>query len=217
VSHDIRSPLSALALVIDSLDNLSPEKSQLVRQIAQRIDGIASDLLSRFVIEGTPRTIGAKDDSTFQSADTFLKNIVAEKRLHVARNLEAIKLIQMRLDLPANESRFSIISHKELSRVLSNIINNSVEALDNGGTIDIALRESTRDFTIIVNDNGCGIPDPVLSKLGQSRVSFGKSAGGTGTGIMHATETVARLGGKMRIQSRIGVGTMVSITLPNNA
>ena len=70
-----------------------------------------------------------------------------------------------------------------------------------------------RPARIIVSDNGKGIAGENLSKAGQRGFSFGK-ANGNGLGLSHARSFVEAAGGKLTIQSRVGLGTMVTLSLP---
>jgi anti-sigma regulatory factor (Ser/Thr protein kinase) len=110
------------------------------------------------------------------------------------------------------------VNATELKRVLSNLINNSIEAFPDGkGRVTVGIRGYKDVVQIIISDNGKGIPASVLAKLGERGVSHGKESSGTsgsGLGVYHAKSTVEKYGGKFEIQSREGQGTMIQIQLP---
>ena len=66
---------------------------------------------------------------------------------------------------------------------------------------------------IQTRDNGKGIPPDILTKLGNRGETHGK-AGGSGLGLYHARTTVESWGGRLRIESEVGKGTTVLVTLP---
>jgi hypothetical protein len=68
-------------------------------------------------------------------------------------------------------------------------------------------------------DNGKGIPPEILARLGERGVTHGKEGtqSGSGIGVYHARETVENAGGKFSIQSQVGIGTMITLTMPRVA
>jgi signal transduction histidine kinase len=108
------------------------------------------------------------------------------------------------------------IDKKELARALSNLVNNAVEALEqNGGSVSLAVRDAMGEIAIIVSDDGRGIPQELLQRLGTDRVSIGKSGkSGSGLGIRHARTVTEGMRGRLSIQSRVGKGTLVTMIFP---
>jgi signal transduction histidine kinase len=106
----------------------------------------------------------------------------------------------------------------ELSRALSNLINNSVEAIDQGqGIVWISLACNGSENVIQIRDNGKGIPTKHLLDLGSPGFSFGKGdldQSGNGLGLFHAKTTIENLGGRIKIESTEGLGTTISLILP---
>ena len=100
--------------------------------------------------------------------------------------------------------------------MLSNLINNAVEALDDDGKVRLRILPSGNRLNIIIEDNGRGIPEDLLSKLGQRGNTFGK-VGGSGLGLHHAIKVAESFSGKVAIESEIGKGTLVIIDLPRVA
>ena len=101
---------------------------------------------------------------------------------------------------------FTAISPNDLKRVLSNLINNSVEALINEiGKILIVLDESDGFVRLRVFDSGSGIASDVVGKLGEVRVTDGKfgTQSGSGLGVYHAKMIVESAGGKISFESPI--------------
>lgn len=109
------------------------------------------------------------------------------------------------------------LSKSDLNRVLSNLINNSVEAIgDSPGNVEVSLTSDDHNAIINISDNGPGIPPHILAKLGVESISYGKenTDSGSGIGVLHAKKTIENMNGKFSILSSIGKGTTVTITLP---
>lgn len=231
VAHDIRSPLSALNLVISSFKDIPEEKRLIIRNAVQRINDIANDLLQKSkktevtILDGVNKcenlanlknnTVSLKP--TVLLLPTVIDSIVSEKRTQYRDKMK----IRIEADLKNSFGVFAIANASELSRVISNLINNSVEAFtDSSGEIVIGVRSFQEQAKIFVKDNGRGIPNEIIKKMGQFGISFGKdmsnSDSGNGIGIYHAKKTIESWQGQFAIQSTIGVGTLIEIFLPKS-
>lgn len=225
VSHDIRSPLSALNMVSSMLKEIPEEKKALIQSATQRINDIANDLLHR----GTNSTTAIATENLQLSdkhrplSNIFLPNvidqIVSEKRMQF-RDYENI-VIDLKFDIQDSFNFFSKINASELKRVLSNLINNSIEAFnDKSGHTLLELRKigntDGNSIELIIRDNGKGIPKYILEKLGAPGITYGKNntESGSGLGVYHAKKTIESFGGKFSIESTEGQGTKIHILLP---
>lgn len=215
VAHDIRSPLSALNMITSSLQGLESEQKELIKSSIQRINDIANDLLKK----GKSSPVENSDPSaSINEVETVLINplvesIITEKRLQFNNKTN--------LNIAASTNQvyggFIHINSSDLKRVLSNLINNSVEAIDKkSGTIEVFLDSNTQFALIKIKDNGPGIPPHILDKLGNESVTYGKDStdSGSGLGVLHAKKTIESMQGKFSITSKLGVGTEVTISLP---
>jgi hypothetical protein len=99
--------------------------------------------------------------------------------------------------------------------VLSNIIDNAVEASGENGRIRICLQPSSENFILSIEDNGKGIPPDILPQLMQKGATFGKP-NGSGLGLYHAFQTLKSWDGTLSIDSKVGRGTVVHLRLPSN-
>jgi signal transduction histidine kinase len=100
----------------------------------------------------------------------------------------------------------------QIKQVFLNILRNSMEALPFGGSITVALDMENGYQTITFTDNGEGMNQEVLEKLGEP---FHTTRGdGNGLGIMIVKKIVSAHRGRVAIASEEGVGTAVTIYLP---
>jgi two-component system sensor histidine kinase VicK len=107
---------------------------------------------------------------------------------------------------------------EKLQQVLINVISNAMKYTADGGTIGIVASQTETGIAICVSDNGMGIPEEDLPHLFERfyRVEKARSsdAGGSGLGLAIAKEILDEHGGEIRVESTVGKGTRVYVTLP---
>lgn len=222
VSHDIRSPLSALNMVLGYLDEIQEEKRILIRNSVRRINDIANNLLEKGKSgEGSV----SQSAGSVELIPALVDSIVSEKRTQF-RHLSGIEID---VNLSQSYGLFASIDSASLKRTLSNLINNSVEAIqigqqENGqpdqGRVQIEVSPTStggiENVLILIGDNGMGIAPEILARLGQVGVTSGKSGTGSGSGLgfAYSKRVVEEMGGSIKIDSTLGKGTKISLFLP---
>ncbi len=205
LAHDIRSPLSALDMSVKSLDAVEPSQKQLIRSAINRIHDIANNLAGK---SETLENNNAVESSLLSSV---LSQIISEKRTEY-RNLNNIII-----DFPFSIREyglFSNISSFELKRIISNLINNSIEANNKDeGHVEVRLQNTESINQIIITDNGKGITKENIEKIFDEGVSIDK-AEGTGLGLHHAKSVIESWDGSITCKSELGAGTSFIISLP---
>ena len=96
---------------------------------------------------------------------------------------------------------------------MAHVIDNALDSIADDGFVEIRLGTSGREAVIEVEDNGCGMsPEFIRDELFKPfRTSKGS---GYGIGAFESREYVRENGGRMNVQSKLGVGTVVTIRLP---
>jgi len=221
VSHDIRSPISALQILLNDLGEVEEDKRTILRHSLNRITEIANNLdQCRYIPTSGDTSIIYENDLTALSTrpltscllSPILEAVVTEKRLQFSKRED----LSITYCVEGNPYfSYAKIDISEVKRALSNLMNNSVEAIRGTGTVEVCLffREGGLEIKII--DSGIGIsPEiiPLLAKRGYSH----RKPGGSGLGLHHARKTIEEHGGQMEIQSEKGKGTTVSIRLPQS-
>ena len=201
VAHDIRSPLSALDSALKDLPELPAERRSLIEAASSRIKDIADDLLERNRAGGRPAPARPA------ALAPLIEAVLAEKRAQFA----ARRGVRITADIQAGVS--AVLRPAEFSRVLSNLVNNGVEALDGAGSVTVSLGVDGGSALITVKDDGRGIPADILAGLGGRGFTRGKE-GGNGLGLYHARSAVEGWGGSLSITSP-GKGAAVVIRLPS--
>ncbi|MDF1701489.1 MAG: response regulator, partial [Planctomycetota bacterium] len=101
----------------------------------------------------------------------------------------------------------------ELREVVTNLLKNSLDALADGGHIDIEAREIAGGVILRMEDDGPGIPDDVQARVFDPFFTT-KGERGTGLGLCLSQQIVERHGGELALWSRLGEGTRFTIELP---
>lgn len=222
VAHDIRSPLAALNVAMSTISGLEEYNRVLMRNAISRINDIANQLLGKsnatYVGKmNSTGALGAKSEDCHVLMPALLAplvdSIVSEKRVL----FRSMQMVDIEADLKEAYGLFANVNEVELKRVISNLINNSVEAFVEGrGQVVVSIRALAERLAIIISDNGKGIPKSLLARLGEMGFSYGKEStkSGAGLGLFHAKETIKSFGGNFKISSEEGVGTTIEITLP---
>lgn len=208
VAHDIRSPLAALNIVLGTVNSIDEETRLLIRHSITRIQDIANNLLTKSR-EGTNKEDEATKKRDVHLVSSLIDGIVTEKRTQYRERIN-VEIIHRQCE--KSYGVFCEVIPSEFKRVLSNLVNNSLEAIFEKGTVSISL-ETEDGFAIIkIKDNGKGLSKECLAKIGQR--GFTVKADGSGLGLSHAYKTVEAWLGKIDFESEQGVGTAVTIRLP---
>ncbi|MFC1521906.1 PAS domain-containing sensor histidine kinase [Elusimicrobiota bacterium] len=216
VAHDIRSPLAALDSAAKDVAELPEEKRVIMRSAISRIRDIANHLLEKH--RQAPSALTDKNVSDQLASEdirayllsSLLEPVITEKRLQFGSTAG------LEIDFRPSDDYYGLFARVELrefKRIISNLVNNAAEALGGKGAVIVTLAQEDNQITVKVKDNGEGIPGEILDKLGQRGETHGK-IGGSGLGLYHARTSLEFWRGSLKIESEIGKGTTVTMTLP---
>lgn len=205
VAHDVRSPLAALDSALRDSPEFPEDRRRLVVDSVDRIRAIANDLLQRNRSPDATSVQGVEPGRLWDMIEPLLN----EKRLQFHGATFEIRGICV-----ADQVVLCRVPGVEFKRVLSNLINNAVESLKNvPGTVTVCLEVQGDRARVSVKDDGVGISPEILAKLGERGMTHGKS-GGSGLGLHHAKSCAQAWGGGLEIESKVGLGTTVTLVLP---
>ena len=102
----------------------------------------------------------------------------------------------------------------KLKQVFINIIDNALKYTPSEGVVGVQVIHENDTVKILVTDTGCGIAPDDLPRVKDKFFKANQSVRGSGIGLAIADEIVTKHGGTLDIESGIGVGTTVTITLP---
>jgi signal transduction histidine kinase len=103
---------------------------------------------------------------------------------------------------------------KKLSRVISQLVTNALDAMPTGGTLTILSFQEKGVFELIVSDSGIGIPDLKMKSLWTPSVTT--NAKGMGLGLPICKRIVEAHGGEISVETEVNKGTKVTLSISIN-
>ncbi len=206
VAHNIRSPVLAIEMMLPALEGAPDKVRRVLRSSLVEIKSLSQQLKDSAELS---KGVAAFELSEF-SISELIAEVVEQKRFEIA-SANGIEFV-------ITESSGGLIraNRQDMRGVLSNLINNAIEATLDGGAIEISDRRAGDGVEIQISDQGIGMDASILAKL--ERGSFSTKMGvGRGIGIAHARSAVESVGGCIRFESELDTGTSVSIKLPTAA
>lgn len=203
-AHDLGSPVSALNIVADKIKYENPDLFRLLENSIGRINDISGNLLR------SHGEVKKEVESDFFDLENNISKLIEDKR----REFDGEKNLFIFYRITAPLVQEVRIPKTEFYRVLSNLVNNSVEAMRNKQEKRIKLVITPLDHSVelIVTDNGEGIPEDKQKEIFLENVSFKK--GGTGLGLSYAKKTVENWGGSIQLIKSNPGGTSLRLTIP---
>ena len=216
VSHELRTPLTTVKSYAETLIDNSMNDPELQNRFlsviikeADRMTRIVKDLLTLSRLDEAKTEEKELDDIDLQ----VLLDGVCEKMFITAKKKDQIITYKPMTNVPVFKS-----DRDKLEQVVINIVSNAIKYTSEGGKIEIVSGKLYNDAFIKVIDNGIGIPKENIPRLFERfyRVDKARSrdTGGTGLGLAIAKQIVEGLGGTISINSELGKGTEVIITIP---
>lgn len=210
LSHELRSPLARLHLILDLAQrSATPEEAaryflQAEQEIG-RLDNMTGEMLALSRLEGG--IPGVNREPVDVSA--LLRNCVQRAELEAqAREIT----LQLAAPLPA------VVSGNELllERAFDNLIANAIKFSPKGGRVELASRPAAGKVDVTVRDNGPGVPEAEIGSLFRPlfRGSNASRADGHGLGLAIVQRVVKAHGGDIRAENGEGGGLVVSLQLP---
>jgi signal transduction histidine kinase len=205
VTHEIRNPLSSLALNVELLEeelNDNAEARALLRAVKNEVERLTA-LSERYlsVARRKPPQFESEDiGSLCREALEFLRADFERHGVHIA--------LKMSPDLPPVR-----VDEGQIKQALYNLLRNAREAMPSGGRITLGASPSPDGgVTVTVDDEGAGIDEATRTRLFEP--FFTTKGHGTGLGLVITREVVEAHGGSVRCERLEPKGTRFSIYLP---
>ena len=215
VAHEINNPLSGILTYSKLLkkwvdkDQVGGEKKQEAQQC---LDLISSE--SRRCGELVRNLLSFSRQSPINVQSTDINRVVEQCTMLLRPNLK-IAAIDLHTTLADGLPRLHC-DPSQIEQVLLAVIVNAADAMPKGGNlwIDSRLCDDGSHVALTVRDDGSGIPPDVLPKIFEPFVTTKENGHGTGLGLAVSRGIVERHSGKISVESEVGKGTTVTITLP---
>ncbi|WP_186646527.1 sensor histidine kinase [Fluviispira vulneris] len=201
VAHDICSPLTVLKIILKRITTIPENDLLLVQNSIERIDNIASNLLNKFkenlYLEKLP--------NSKEILPIHIDQIISEKKqqyfnYNICFNLSLEKETYL---------LFTEVNITQFQSILSNLINNAVEAIEREGIINISLSFELGKLILTIIDNGCGMDELILKKAQLG--GFTTKSNGHGIGLASSIDILRNWGADFGMTSKPKKGTKVVI------
>lgn len=210
-SHELRTPLTAILgfteMLLDTPDPGARALAIRVRRGGERLHNTVNGLLDMFKLQSGTLELAPGDidaASLVRGTVAMLQPLAQERGLH-------LRVYPEGLALPAH------IDQDALERIVTNLVSNALKFTEEGG-VSVTVDGTEEGISLSVIDSGIGIDQRALPSLfqpftqGTSGVS--RSHEGTGLGLAIVRQLVDLMGGRIQVESRLGVGTMVKVEVP---
>jgi PAS domain S-box-containing protein len=213
VSHDLRSPLTAIKLSASLLAAkcAGPERADerrqldLVRRSTDRMSRLIEDLLQAATIEAGTFTVELAREEVPP---------ILEQALDALAPLAATRSVRIERDAPPGLPPIRC-DRQRVMQVLSNLVENAIKFSPRGGNVRVVARVEGAALRFAVADAGAGIaPDEVGLLFARYRKGKAEGRHGVGLGLYIAKGIVEAHGGRIRVESDPGAGSTFSFTIP---
>ena len=207
MSHEIRTPLNAIVGFSDLLvDTESIEERreyiQIVKENNDLLLQLISDILDLSKIEAGTFEFTSGD----VDVNMLCEDIVRSMQMKVKENVELV------FDPHLAECRI-ISDRNRLHQVISNFVNNAIK-FTSEGEIKLAYKVSNDEIRVSVSDTGMGISEEDCRTIFDRFVKLNACKQGTGLGLAICKNIIEKLGGRIGVESTLGVGSTFWFTLP---
>ncbi|MDV7138339.1 hybrid sensor histidine kinase/response regulator [Maribacter sp. TH_r10] len=216
IGHDLRSPLSAIKMQLDFI-----------------LRGIIDPSDKKFV-DSTIHNLANTTDEAFNLLDNLLNwaksesgvlSIIDEKinlKEIVEQNERLIKMAlddkQIAFNIEVPEDAFIMADLNMLKTILRNLLSNALKFTPKKGTITIAATQNKSKWSISVTDSGTGMSPEELEKIMDKNAHFSKEGteqeAGTGLGLVLCQDFIQKNGGKLSVESTLGIGSRFAFDMP---
>jgi two-component system, NtrC family, sensor kinase len=218
IAHEINNPVNFIGASVSplrrdirqvlngELDDV--ERSEVVDEIEQLLDGIAEGATRTAEIVRGLRTFSRLDEDAMKLVD-LRDGIVSTLALLRPRLGHDIR-IELELEgLPPVDCRPG-----QINQAFMNILSNAIDAVGTEGTIRIAGARVGAAVRIVVCDSGCGMTADQLARIYEPFYTTKEVGKGTGLGLAITHSIIREHGGTIEFESTVGIGTTCTVTLP---
>lgn len=219
MSHELRTPLNAILgfseligrrmLGENSIDQYCDYAND-IHASGTHLLSIIDDILDLAKIEAGRTELR----ETIVSVKTIF-----DKAILLLGSLPASKRLSLKVTYPAPMT-YLRLDEQKFTQVLMNILSNACKFTPSGGNIELsASARDSETYSFSIKDTGIGISPEnvpkVLAPFGQVESVFIRKNHGTGLGLPIANSLVRLHGGELKVDSELGIGTTVSVNLPD--
>jgi two-component system sporulation sensor kinase A len=202
IAHEIRNPLTSIKGFIQLFKSRYTSETEYFNLVLSELDRI-NLIISEFLVLAKPTVIVFKE----KEIQNLIKDVVTLINTQAIMNNVQI-FVEFESDIP-----IIVCEENQLKQVFINILKNSIEAMPNGGMINIKVKVWGKEkVSISFIDQGSGIQEDRIPTLGEPFYTTKEK--GTGLGLMTSYKIIENHDGELKISSKIDEGTTVEVILP---
>ncbi len=205
--HELASPLSTIAVVTKELAR-KLERIQVDPNVRRDVDLIRSELdRCREVLQRMKSGAGeaAAEVMNQVGVEEIVKTI-----LEPLRKPERVEVV---ID-PTIRSQSVQLPLQAVSQAIRNLVQNALDASPEPSRVAIHIQQQNSDWKILIIDQGTGMSEDVLRRIGQPFYTTKEVGQGMGLGVFLTRNVIAGLGGTVEFESTLGKGTTAQVTFP---
>lgn len=204
-SHQLRNPLAALRLRIDTLAATDPAYDPMVREL-DRLEALLDGMLTLASADSIATDLAASaTDASCDAATVLAERIEAWHEAATAASVRLDGEIPATLPIHCTES--------DLAQVLDVVLDNAIKYAGEHATIRWTCRSTTVDTTLTIDDNGPGVPPAHLERLTERFWRAATETPGSGLGLAIGERLTTAHGGYLTVRAGDRGGLAVDITL----
>lgn len=201
IAHELRNSMTAVKGFLQLLRAEVYGRDEYFRIIQDELKHMNS-ILNEFLSLAKPKTRHLQK----KNLDALVRETV-----DLMRTQAILNNVDIQVNLQANQVLIQC-DETQMKEVLVNVLKNSIEALPLGGVIHVGTSTTDRQVRLVIHDTGEGIPEEILSRLGEP--FFTTKDKGTGLGLSICRKIIEEHAGQFEMSSQSGEGTTVEIVLP---
>lgn len=206
LAHEIRNPLATIGGFAKSIQKKHDDRERTIRNAniivdeVHRLEHILSNVLD-FTKSGNPKKAPGDINELIRKTLAIMEVNIFSKGVVVV-----LDLAEGRLEAEFDEA--------QIKQVLINLIQNAINAMPEGGAIEIKSIDLGDEIRMEIRDTGVGIPQQYMENIFEP--FFTTRGNGTGLGLSISNRIVQNHGGRLEIVSKEGAGTTISIIFPKS-
>lgn len=213
MAHEIRTPITTLKThveaMIDGIWEPTQERLKVFYEELERLTKLVDNL---------------RNISKLEIAETSLNKINLNITKEIEKVVETFNPLYeksgFKIVTELEEAVYGFIDRDKLKQIMHNLLSNSYKYLNEDGVVKILISKKEDKIFINVEDNGEGIPKEdlphIFERFYRSDVSRNKTTGGTGLGLTITKTLVEAHGGRIMVESEVGVGTKFIIQIKSS-
>ncbi|WP_052737792.1 GAF domain-containing protein [Bacillus sp. SA1-12] len=200
IAHEIRNPLTSIKGFMQLINETQFPYQELLLTELKQIENFINEIL----LLANPHQETKREKKKMYK---ILQEVLTDVK-------DQASLLNIQFSLKGADPSVSILCDvSQIKLVLRNIVDNAIEAMPSGGTISIELGKENNEFIyVLIKDQGIGIPEERLNKLGEP--FYSNKEKGSGLGLMICYKMIQNHKGTIEFRSQVNIGTKVKIILP---